>query len=158
MEPITSIWLPLIVGGIGYCAVWLVVRMGSQRTLPQQHAEVREQVIRLSVRWIDAEQERLYCEHELARLRESVPDEQSLWIVHSLEHLQTLPPAFVHLARRFGFKVPDHDHGKKLEQPPATTVFVSDDDFDVDVDVDLPMLNAWGAPSGNNGSNGHASS
>ena len=109
MEPITSIWLPLIVGGIGYCAVWLVVRMGSQRTLPQQHAEVREQVIRLSARWIDAEQERLYCEHELARLREAAPDEQSLWIVHSVEQLRTLPPVFVQLARRFGFKVPDHD-------------------------------------------------
>ena len=150
MEPITSIWLPLIVGGIGYCAVWLVVRMGSQRTLPQQHADVREQVVRLSVRWIDAEQERLYCEHELARLRESAPDEQSLWIVHSLEHLRTLPPAFVQLARRFGFKVPDHDHAKRLE---PGTVFVGPDE-EIEVDVELPPVNAWGRPS--QGSNAHA--
>jgi len=143
MEPITSIWLPLVVGAVGYCAAWLVVRMGSQRTLPQQHADVREQVIRLAVRWIDAEQERLFCEHELARLRESVPDEQSLWIVHSIEHLRTLPPMFVHLARRFGFKVPDHDHAKRADAP-AETVFVHDE-VEIEVDVDIPALGAWGS-------------
>lgn len=152
MEPITSIWLPLVVGGIGYCAVWLIARMGSQRTLPQQHSEVREQVIRLAVRWIDAEQERLFCEHELARLRESVPDEQSLWIVHSVEHLRTLPPMFVQLARRFGFKVPDHNHAKSM---PAETIFVDPTD-DTEVDVELPAVNAWGA-SMHQGSNGHVS-
>jgi len=157
MEPVTSIWLPLVVGGIGYCMMWLFVRLGSQRTLPQQHSEVREQVISLAVRWIDAEQERLYCEHELARLRESAPDEQSLWIVHSVEQLRTLPPVFVQLARRFGFKVPDHDFASRPQAPVAETVFVAPDEFDVDVDVDLPMLNAWGA-STSHGSNGHASS
>ncbi len=140
MEPVTSIWLPLVVGGLGYCMMWLFVRLGSQRTLPQQHAEVREKVISLAMRWIDAEQERLYCEHELARLRESAPDEQSLWITHSIEQLNVLPPAFVHLARRFGFKVPDHDH---VQQP--TTVFVAEgDDIEVDVEIELPRVNAWG--------------
>ncbi len=153
-EPLTSVWLPLIVGGIGYCCVWLAVRLGSERTLPQQHAEVREKVIALAVRWIDAEQERLHCEHELARLRESAPDEQSLWIVHSVEHLRTLPPMFVHLARRFGFKVPDHDHAKQLHTS-AETIFVDVDD-EIEVDVEMPMLNAWGS-SANHGSNGHVS-
>ncbi len=141
MEPVTSIWLPLVIGGLGYCMMWLFVRLGSQRTLPQQHAEVREKVISLAMRWIDAEQERLYCEHELARLRESAPDEESLWITHSIEQLNVLPPTFVHLARRFGFKVPDHDH---VQQP--TTVFVAEEPEELPEPevVELPRVNAWG--------------
>ena len=118
---VLDLWLSLIVGAIGYCIVWAGARMMSRRTLPQQHAEIREQVIALCLRWIEAEQERLYCEHELARLREAAPDDQAIWIVHSLEQVRAMPPIFVHLARRFGFKVPDHNHAAAESQQEEPT-------------------------------------
>ncbi len=132
-----DLWLAFVVGAIGYCFTWLFVRLSSRRTLPQQHSEVREQVIALCMRWIDAEQERLFCEHELSRLRESAPDEQSLWIVHSMEQLRAMPPIFVQLSRRFGFKVPDHDHAKSIEPSMA---------FSTDT-IETETASAWGSYS-----------
>jgi len=130
------LWLAFVIGGLGYCFTWMFVRMTSRRTLPKQHAEVREQVIYTCMRWIEAEQERLYCEHELVRLRESAPDEQSLWIVHSMEQLRSLPPVFVHLSRRFGFKVPDHDHARSPEPSMA---------FAVEQEEQTEEESAWGS-------------
>jgi hypothetical protein len=90
--------------------------------MPAQHAEVRDQVLSLLTRLIEVEQERLFCEHELYRIREAAPDPEALWIVHSLEQVRLLPPVLTQLAKRFGFKVPDPDHVASEPQPtePAT--------------------------------------
>ena len=139
---VMDLWLSFIVGAIGYCVTWLFVRLSSRRTLPQQHAEIRERVIVLFMRWIEAEQERLYCEHELVQIREEAPDDEALWIVHSINQLRSMPPIFTQLAKKFGFKVPKE---KDLTSPEPMMA------FSVEPEEGQPT-SAWGSYNEDSGS------
>lgn len=106
-------WASFAMGVFAYVISRVVGGVLQRRTAPVSHRLYRERIVERLHYYMNLQAEIADVEQELAELWGKSPDKQARFIVDTVERARTLPRAFLRLAVRFGFDVPDGS----LEEP-----------------------------------------